>query len=53
MTEARMRALAFLAAALVCCSARGLRADRHDKLLKLLDTGGSQLHAEQHMSFVC
>ena len=23
-----------------CCSARGLRADRHDKLLKLLDTGG-------------
>ena len=25
---------------LMCCSARGLRADRHDKLLKLLDTGG-------------
>ena len=23
-----------------CCSARGLRADRHDKLLKLFDTGG-------------
>ena len=23
-----------------CCSARGLRADRRDKLLKLLDTGG-------------
>ena len=25
---------------LACCSARGLRADRRDKLLKLLDTGG-------------
>ena len=24
----------------LCCSARGLRADRRDKLLKLLDTGG-------------
>ena len=23
-----------------CCSARGLHADRRDKLLKLLDTGG-------------
>ena len=31
-----------------CCSARGLRADRRDKLLKWLDTGGSKLHAEQH-----
>ena len=26
--------------AAACCSARGLRADRHDKLLKLFDTGG-------------
>ena len=26
-----------------CCSARGLRADRRDKLLKWLDTGGSKL----------
>ena len=25
---------------LICCPARGLRADRRDKLLKLLDTGG-------------
>ena len=24
----------------MCCSARGLRADRRDKLLKLLDAGG-------------
>ena len=31
-----------------CCSARGLRADRRDKLLKRLDTGGSKLRAEQH-----
>ena len=33
-----------------CCSARGLRADRRDKLLKRLDTageGGAKLHAEQ------
>ena len=30
-----------------CCSARGLRADRRDKLLKWLDTGGQNLHAEQ------
>ena len=29
-----------VAALLKCCSARGLRADRHDKLLKLRDTGG-------------
>ena len=32
-----------------CCSARGLCADRRDKLLKWLDTAGSKLHAEQHM----
>ena len=31
-----------------CCSARGLRADRRHKLLKWLDTAGSELHAEQH-----
>ena len=31
-----------------CYSARRLRADRRDELLKWLDTGGSQLHAEQH-----
>ena len=26
-----------------------MRADRRDKLLKLLDTGGQKLHAEQHV----
>ena len=31
-----------------CYSARGLHADRRDKLLKWRDTRGSQLHAEQH-----
>ena len=30
-----------------CCSSRALRADRRHKLLKWLDTAGSELRAEQ------
>ena len=35
----------------VCCSARGLRADRHDKLLKLFDTGGQNCTPNNRVGF--
>ena len=33
-----------------CCSARGLHADQRDKILKWLDTAGSELHTEQQFA---